>query len=135
MRPSWIWSDKITNEGVARVGCNHFIFNKGEWNNNYCFSKFSTRVLPPIFISTNILQSGKFLNLVHYFPYDVKLQLLAHIWSFLANQKPRNAIVRAENLLKLDNRTLHVHHFLIVSWGKLNHLIKFFNGITWNDCG
>ena len=31
----WIWSDKITNEGVARVGYNHFIFNKGEWNN--CF--------------------------------------------------------------------------------------------------
>ena len=47
-------SDKITNERVARVGYNHFISNKGEWNN--CFSKFSNRVLPPIFIST-ILQS------------------------------------------------------------------------------
>ena len=34
-----IWSDKITNERVARVGYNHFISNKGEWNN--CFSKFS----------------------------------------------------------------------------------------------
>jgi len=33
--------------------------------------------------------------------------------SFLANQKAGNAIVGAENLLKLDNRTLHVHHFLI----------------------
>ena len=76
MSPSWIWSDKITNERVARVGYNHFIFNKGEWNN--CFSKFSHRVLPPIFIST-ILQSGKFLNLAHYFPYDVKLRLLALI--------------------------------------------------------
>ena len=54
MSPSWIWSDKITNERVARVGYNHFISNKGEWNN--CFSKFSNRVLPPIFIST-ILQS------------------------------------------------------------------------------
>ena len=43
MNPSWIWSDKITNERVARVGYYHFISNKGEWNN--CFSKFSTRVL------------------------------------------------------------------------------------------
>ena len=42
---------------------------------------------------------GNFLNLAHYFPYDVKLRLLAHSRSFLANQKARNAIVRAENLL------------------------------------
>jgi len=54
--------------------------------------------LPPIFIST-ILQTRKFLNLAHYFPYDVKLRLLAHSRSFLANQKARNAIVGAENLL------------------------------------
>ena len=40
-----------------------------------------------------------FLNLAHYFPYDVKLRLLAHSRSFLANQKARNAIVGAENLL------------------------------------
>ena len=53
VNPSWIWSDKITNERVARVGYSHFISNKGEWNN--CCSKFSNRVLPPIFIST-ILQ-------------------------------------------------------------------------------
>ena len=26
--PSWIWSDKITNERVAQVGYNHFISNK-----------------------------------------------------------------------------------------------------------
>ena len=51
MSPSWIWSDKITNERVARVGYNHFISNKGEWNN--CFSKFSNRVLPPIFFFQN----------------------------------------------------------------------------------
>ena len=80
----------------ARVGHNHFISNKGEWNN--CFSKFSNRVLPPIFIST-ILQSVRKENLAHYFPYDVKLRLLAHSQSFLANQKARNAIVLAENLL------------------------------------
>ena len=49
MSPRWIRSDKITNECVARVGYNHFISNKGEWNNG--FSKFSNRVLPPIFIS------------------------------------------------------------------------------------
>ena len=83
MNPSWIWSDKITNKRVARVGYNHFISNKGEWNN--CFSKFSNRVLPPIFIST-IFQSVRKENLAHYFPYDVKLGLLAHSRSFLANQ-------------------------------------------------
>ena len=43
---------------------------------------------------------GKVLNLAHYFPYDVKLRLLAHSRSFLANQKARTAIVGAENLLK-----------------------------------
>ena len=47
-----------------------------------------------IFIST-ILQSGKFLNSAHYFPYDEKRRL------FLANQKARNAIVGAENLLNV----------------------------------
>ena len=99
MSPSWIWSDKITYERVARVGYNHVISNKGEWNN--CFSKFSNRVLPPIFIST-ILQSGKFVNFAHYFPYDVKLRILADSQSFLANQKARNAIVGAENLLNND---------------------------------
>ena len=103
MSPSWIWSDKITNERVARVGDNHFISNKGEWNN--CFSKFSNRVLPPIFSST-IFQSGKFLNLERYFPYDVKLRLLAHSRSFLANQKATNAIARAENLLKVVSQTV-----------------------------
>ena len=55
--PRWIWSDKITNKRAARVGYNHFISNKGEWNN--CFSTFSSWVLPPIFIST-ILQSENF---------------------------------------------------------------------------
>ena len=44
----------------------------------------------------------KFLNLAHYFPYDVKLELSAHSRSFLANQKARNAIVGADNLLKAD---------------------------------
>ena len=108
MSPSWIWSDKITNKRVARVGYNHFISNKGEWNS--CFSKFWNRVLPLIFIST-ILQSRKFLNLMHYFPYDIKLRLLVHSLSFLANQKSRNAIVGAENLLKADKpRGMLVEH-------------------------
>ena len=108
MSSSWIWSDKITNERVARVGYNHLISNKGEWNN--CFSKFSNRVLPLIFIST-ILQSVREENLAHYFPYDVKLRLLAHSRSFLANQKARNAIVGAENLLKADKpRGMLVEH-------------------------
>ena len=103
MSPSWIWSDKITNERVAQVGYNHFISNKGKWKN--CFRKFSNRVLPPIFIST-ILQSVRKENLAHYFPYDVKLGLLAHSRSFLANQKARNAIVGAENLLKIVNHRI-----------------------------
>ena len=54
--------------------------------------------MPPIVIST-ILQSGKFVNLAHYFSCDVKLRILADSRSFLANQKARNAIVGAENLL------------------------------------
>ena len=40
--------------------------------------------------------------MAHHFPYDVKLRLLAHSRSFLANQKARNAIVGAENLLISD---------------------------------
>ena len=84
MSSSWIWSDKITNERVARVGYNHFISNEGEWNN--CFSKFSNRVLPPIFIST-ILQSVRRENLAHYFPYDVKFGLLADSRSFFSQSK------------------------------------------------
>ena len=39
--------------------------------------------------------------MTHYFPYDVKLGIFAHSRSFLANQKARNAIVGAENLLNL----------------------------------
>ena len=44
--------------------------------------------------------------MAHYFPFDVKLRLLAHSRSFLANQKARNAIVGAENLLKADMKIL-----------------------------
>ena len=47
----------------------------------------------------------KILKLGASFPYDVKLRLLAHSRSFLANQKARNAIVGAENLLKANIRT------------------------------
>ena len=117
MSPSWIWSDKITNERVARVGYNHFISNKGEWNN--CFSKFSKPRLPPIFIST-ILQSVRKENLAHYFPYDVKLRLLAHSRSFLANQKARNAIVGAENLLNV----FRCFVFLVWYWYYVSHQVK-----------
>ena len=59
---------------------------------------------------------GKFLNLAHYFPYDVKLRLLAHSRSFLANQKARNAIVGAENLLSYNSaarRLLYAEKFSI----------------------
>ena len=70
--------------------------NKGEWNN--CFSKFSNLVFPPIFIST-ILQSVRKQKTWRTIFHDVKLRLLAHSRSLLANQKARNAIVGAENLL------------------------------------
>ena len=51
-------------------------------------------------------------KLAHYCPYDVKLGLLAHSRSFLANQKARNAIVGAENLLKLNSTCYGVYHLL-----------------------
>ena len=54
-----------------------------------------------IFIST-MLQGVRKEKLAHYFPYDVKLGILADSRSFLANQKARNAIVGAENLLKTN---------------------------------
>ena len=52
-------------------------------------------------IISTILQRPERENLAHYFPYDVKLRLLANSRSFLANQKARNAIVGAENLLNI----------------------------------
>ena len=94
-----------------------------EWNN--CSSKFSNRVLPPIFIST-ILHSEKFLNLAHYFPYDVKVRLLAHSRSFLANQKARNAIVGAENLLNTFRLVFIVSRLLTVGLqDKLSEDVNF----------
>ena len=39
------------------------------------------------------------------FPYDVRLRLLVHNRRFLADQKVRNAIVGAENLLSLVIKT------------------------------
>ena len=122
MSPSWIWSYKITNELVARVGYNHFISKKGKWNS--CFSKFSNRVLPPIFIST-ILQGAWKENLAHYFPYDVKLGLLAHSRSLLANQKARHAIVGAENLLKANSRSF-------TSYGKFSVFMRRNHIPKWN---
>ena len=50
--------------------------------------------------------------MAHYFPYDVKLLAHAYSRSFLANQKARNAIVGAENLLKTDSRKLMFLIFL-----------------------
>ena len=48
------------------------------------------------------------------FPYDVKLRLLTHCRNFLANQKVRNAIAEAENLLIVT-----IHDFSIGDdWAK-----------------
>ena len=64
------------------------------------------------------------MNLAHYFPYDVKLRLLADSRSFLANQKAKNAIVGAENLL--------INHYykpsfvqLMSQGGFLQNLVNF----------
>ena len=61
MSPSWIWSDKITNERVARVGYNYFISNKGEW-----------KILKPGFAANvyfhNFTKRPERENLAHYFP-------------------------------------------------------------------
>ena len=59
---------------------------------------------------------GYEVNLAHYFPYDVKLPLLAHSRSFLANQKARNAIVGAENLLNGYSPSLVGQDELIFNW-------------------
>ena len=62
----------------------------------------------------------KFLNLAHYFPYDVNLRISAHSRSFLANQKARNAIVGAENLLTRDIKSLTRDGFhIMLIWPKL----------------
>ena len=53
---------------------------------------------------------------------DVKLRLLAHSRSFLANQKARNAIVGAENLLILNisflSKDIHDQVFKICKLAK-----------------
>ena len=59
--------------------------------------------------------------MAHYFPYDVKLRLLAHSRSFLANQKARNAIVGAENLL--NQNILNLPN-VRATRGKMSHSYK-----------
>ena len=61
--------------------------------------------------------------MAHYFPYDVKLRLLAHSRSVLANQKARNPIVGAENLLIID--ILRLEEAICIFKGNLNW---FFSG-------
>ena len=64
----------------------------------------------PGFYFHNFTKRPERENLAHCFPYDVKLRLLAHSRSFLANQKARNAIDGAENLLK---NNMHVRSYLV----------------------
>ena len=81
MSPRWIWSDKITNERVAIL--------KPGFAANFYFHNFTKR--PE--------------RAYNYFPYVVKLRLLlAHSRSFSANQKARNALVGAENLLNIFSK-------------------------------
>ena len=62
---------------------------------------------------------GEYLNLAHYFPYDVKLRILAHTGSFLANQKARNAIVGAKNLLNSVNINFEAGLFSLIKFSSL----------------
>ena len=55
-----------------------------------------------------------------YFPYDVKLRIFAHSRSFLANQKARNAIFGAENLLITLIRNKMVNRHLIFTQISVN---------------
>ena len=50
-----------------------------------------------------------------HFPYKVKLRILPNIRSFLANQKARNAIFGAENLLNFIIQISYFYH--VQSWG------------------
>ena len=54
--------------------------------------------------------------MAHYFPYDGKLGLLADSRSSLANQKARNAIVGAENLLNII--IIHQTHYKKSDWSR-----------------
>ena len=63
---------------------------------------FCRRFLFPQFYKAKSFKLGAL------FPYDVKLRLLAHSGSFLANQKARNAIIGAENLLKKNIRKTQI---------------------------
>ena len=61
--------------------------------------------------------------MAHHFLYDVKLRLLAHSRSFLANQKARNAIVGAENLLKANKLSLNVAKTEFMVFGSRQKLL------------
>ena len=53
----------------------------------------------------------KFLNLAHYFQYDLNSDYWLIVGVFLANQIARNAIVGAENLLNRDSVPLRKEKF------------------------
>ena len=82
MSPSWISSDKITSYPTRANGLIVLVNSQTGFCRPFLFPQFYKA-------------SGKSV-LAHYFPYDVKLRLLAHSRSFLANQKAKNAIVGAE---------------------------------------
>ena len=59
-------------------------------------------------------------HLAHYFPYNVKLRLLAHSRSYLTNQKARNAIVGAENLLNKNKLNVEPLNKEVSQWQVLS---------------
>ena len=71
---------------------------------------------------------AKILNLAHYFPYDVKLRILAHSRSFLANQKAGNAIFGAENLLKVFITS--AFHSAVIMLRKYQKCVVVYSAIT-----
>ena len=121
MSPSWIWSDKITNERVALV-CTVIITSYPTTANGIIVLVNSQTGFCRRFLYRGLklkTSCGKFLNLAHYFPY------------FLANQKARSAIVGAENLLNGVSFFSHTHlclpHVPIKLQSCLGHLCNVTN--------
>ena len=94
MSPSWIWSDKITNERVARVGFSYPTRANGIIVLVNSQTGFCRRFLFLQFYKA----SGK-RKLGPQFSIWRKTPTIGSWSNFLANQKARNAIVGAENLL------------------------------------
>ena len=83
MSPSWIWSDKITKECVVRKVV--IITSYPTRANGIIVLVNSQTGFCRWFLFPQFYKASGKSILAHYFPYDVKLRLLAHSLSFLIN--------------------------------------------------